>query len=166
MSEFNQIYKYSYKDSINYGEETEWRESYKDNCDCAKAIEKAINENYYDNILHDCAKEIIDYFGYDRVNWVLANTVDLNDQDGRFSKENKEFATKYYFPDEDYRRDYTVDSHPGLTNLFINQVNRECESLNLFDKSHCTSEEKLGIEQLADEEIEDCLSMGGLKIES
>ena len=37
---------------INLGEEDKWRNSYKENCVCARAIEKAITDNYNNNILN------------------------------------------------------------------------------------------------------------------
>ena len=60
------------------------------NCDCARAIERAISENYKDNHLGECAKSVIDLYGFERVNWVLKNTVQRNMEDGRYSAENKE----------------------------------------------------------------------------
>ena len=42
-------YQYSLKYAVKYGEKDEWRESHKKNCECARAIEQAINENYKDN---------------------------------------------------------------------------------------------------------------------
>ena len=54
-------------------EETYW-ESYRQNEECAKAIEKAIAENYDGQRLKaGCAKEVIDRFGYERVDFVLAH---------------------------------------------------------------------------------------------
>ncbi len=141
MSERVPLYEWSLEDAVRNGERDLWRKSYKENCDCARAIERAINENYHDNILEDCAKQIIDRYGFDRVNFVLANTVQQKKEDGRISEDNKKWARSIHIPRDDVRWHFTVESHPGLTNLFINDARREWQSLGLFDSSHCISED-------------------------
>ena len=69
-------------------------------------------------------REAIEQYGFDRVNFVLANTVNHYKDDGRISRENKDWAEKWYIPDEKHTRDYDLKSHPGLTNLFINQARK------------------------------------------
>ena len=68
---------------------------------------------------------------------MLANTVNHYKDDGRISRENKDWAEKWYIPDEKHTRDYDLKSHPGLTNLFINQARKTWQALGLFDASHC-----------------------------
>ena len=41
---------------------------------------------------HDAAKGVIETYGMERVALVLANTVQLQDWDGRYSRRNKEWA--------------------------------------------------------------------------
>lgn len=135
------VYPWSLKDAIAAQEVDLWRESYKDNCTCARAIEKAIADNYSDNRLEtDAAREIISEYGYNRVNWVLANTIQQHDEDGRYSQDNKEWAKSFYIPEDDVRWHFCVDSHPGLVNLFADRVRKEWQDLGLFDRSHCTDE--------------------------
>lgn len=141
MAEQVPLYEWSLEDAVRNNERDLWRESYKENCDCARAIERAISENYYDNVLHDCVKPIIDRYGYDRVNFVLANTVQQNKEDGRFSEDNKKWAKLFHIPRDDVRWHFCVESHPGLTNLFINDARKEWHSLDLFRYSHCIPED-------------------------
>lgn len=91
MSEHKPMYVWSLKDAVNANERDLWRESYKENCDCARAIEKAIEKAYdYEKYsLADCAESIIKEYGFNRVNWVLANTVQQKKTDGRFSEEKQ-----------------------------------------------------------------------------
>ncbi len=97
MSEIKAIYRYSRKEAVCCNEENLWRESYEENCNCAKAIEKAIRRDFDGMYLaHDCAKTVIDAYGYDRVMWVLANTLQEKHSDGRFSDENKKWACSFY----------------------------------------------------------------------
>ena len=67
MSEHKPLYVCSLSQAVRSNEGDLWRESYKENCDCARAIEKAINENYHDNRLDDCVKPIIEQYGFNRV---------------------------------------------------------------------------------------------------
>ena len=142
MSEHKPLYVCSLSQAVRSNEGDLWRESYKENCDCARAIEKAINENYHDNRLDDCVKPIIEQYGFNRVNWVLANTVKQHKEDGRLSEENKKWAKDFHIPIEDVNWHFSVESHPGLTNLFINDARRAWQELGLFDRTHCISEKE------------------------
>lgn len=116
-----------------------WRESYKLNCDCARAIEKAIAENYDGRRLSgECAKAVLGEYGIDRVNWVLANTIHEKEQDGRISHYNKEWAKSFHIPQDTTQLQFVVDSYPGLVNLFTDTVRQAWRELGLFDKRHCT----------------------------
>lgn len=137
MERSKEVFTISLKDAIDVGFEDKWRESHKLNCDCARAIEKAIDEHYKDNVLGDCAKEIIDEYGFNRVRWVLANTLQQKLPDGRFSKENEQWANTTYIPKDDVRWHFCVESHPGLTDIFLNQFRKEWDKLGLFDYKHC-----------------------------
>ena len=87
MAEHKSVYLWSLQEAQKLNEVDLWRESYKENCTCARAIEQCIDENYADNRLNtDAAKGIIDRFGFNRVNWVLANTIQRKDFDGRISQ--------------------------------------------------------------------------------
>lgn len=111
MSEHKSLYIYSLSEAVRNNEKDLRRESYKENCDCARAIEKAIAENYRNNVLNDCAQPIIEKYGFNRVNWVLANTVLQNKEDGRFSEDNKRWARAFHIPREDVNWHFSVESH-------------------------------------------------------
>lgn len=65
----------------------------------APAIERSIADHYHDNILENGTKDIIDRYGFDRVNWVLANTLQEKAHDGRFSRDNKRWAKGLLHPE-------------------------------------------------------------------
>ena len=98
------------------------------NISCKEAIEEAIDGNYKGNSLDAKAavQEVLDRFGPERVQTVLAATVQDKDWDARFSRENKAWAQTVPMPlavDGANRRSrWLVDSHPGLVNLFVDQV--------------------------------------------
>ena len=98
------------------------------NISCKEAIEEAIDGSYRGNSLDAkaAAQEVLDQFGPERVQTVLAATVQDKDWDARFSRENKAWAQTVPMPlavDGANRRSrWLVDSHPGLVNLFVDQV--------------------------------------------
>lgn len=140
MEEHKPLYPYSLKEAVEYGEKDEWRESYLENCDCARAIERAIDEHYDGQRLDPCAKEIIDCYGFDRVNFVLANTLRRSIEDGRYAEDNKKWARHFSVMDKENAWQYSVRSHPGLVDLFVSDARRQWDALGLYDRSHCDSE--------------------------
>lgn len=98
----------------------------KQNIACAEAINNTILENYNGSHLNEgTAKIVITEFGQERVNLVLANTIQEKDYDGRFSFNNKSWAKTIDVPKEDKNVDFILDTQPGLLNIFINQARRE-----------------------------------------
>lgn len=140
MADHKLLYRWSLQDAIAHNEVQDWRDSYRENCDCARAIERSIADHYHDNILENGTKDIIDRYGFDRVNWVLANTLQEKAHDGRFSQDNKRWAKGFFIPSDDVRWHFCVESHPGLTDLFINQTREAWQNLGLFDASHCSED--------------------------
>ena len=104
--------------------------------ECKEAIEKAIAENFDGYTLpRDTAKAVIEQFGKERVEMVLANTIMHNSQDGRFSVNNKEWA-KSLVPYANWdTRDYAVTSHPAVLDGFTNQARRYVERDREPDKA-------------------------------
>ena len=139
MPEHKPLYLYSLKEAAEWDEKDEWRESYLENCDCARAIERAIDEHYDGQCLKSCAQEIIDRYGFDRVNFVLAVTVRQGIHDGRYSEDNKNWARRFSVMDMENTWQYHVHSHPGLVNLFVADARRLWDKLGLFDDRHCES---------------------------
>ena len=127
------VYKYPAAYAREKDELEQYRVSHKANVACKDAIETAIRDNYRDNRLgEEGVKQVADQFGYERMFYVLANTAQRKDFDGRISRDNKDWAkTIPVFEDKDYfgddrRSEFEVDScNPGLTDIFINQARRE-----------------------------------------
>ena len=92
---------------------------------CKEAIEKAIAENFDGTTLpRDTAKGVIEQYGKERVEYVLANTITHLSHDGRFSVNNKEWA-KGIVPSAEWNtRDLIVTSHPAVLDGFTNQARR------------------------------------------
>ena len=125
------VYKYPASHAQEHDELTVYRASNKANMACKEAIEAAIRDHYRDNRLSsDAVKQVVEQFGYDRVFHVLAVTVQQKDWDGRISSDNKAWAkTVPVFENPDAwgtdRNCYlVVNSHPGLTDLFLSQARK------------------------------------------
>lgn len=135
------VYRHSLHDAVEWGERDEWRESFKLNCDCARAIEKAIRENFDGmNLAPGCQTPIITEYGNDRVKWVLANTLREKNTDGRFSERNRKWLAGKMIPQDDHNWQFVADSHPAVLDGFISGVRKSWESLCLYDVSHCIPE--------------------------
>lgn len=126
------LYKYPAAYAREHGELEAYRASHKANVACRNAIEIAIREHYRDNRLHkEAVKQVVDEFGYDRTFYVLAASVREREWDGRFSPDNKRWAaTIPVFQDLDAWKvdrnvEFVVNSHPGLTDIFIDTARHE-----------------------------------------
>ena len=76
-----------------------YRASRRANIACKEAIEASISEHYRDNRLDkDAVPQVIERFGYTRTLYVLANTVQQKEWDGRFSPANRAWAKTVDIP--------------------------------------------------------------------
>lgn len=138
MEDKIQLYTSSQEEAKKYNEVDLWRESYKENVRCARAIEEAIRDNFDGKTLRqNCAESIIEEFGFARVNFVLANTLREKNWDLRFSEDNFHWAKSIYVPREDTSWMFAVESFPAVVNGFCDQVRKAWRELGLYDRSHC-----------------------------
>ena len=127
-----------YRGSGSYARENneleQYRESRKANVTCMEAINSAIAENYGDNRLNvnQAIRQVVDTFGYERTLYVLANTIQHKDWDGRFSTDNKRWAASQPVAQDvdgfgsDRNVYFVVDqAHPGLVDMFTTYLRKE-----------------------------------------
>ena len=94
---------------------------------CKEAVEKAIADHFDGYYLADHSEtDVIQEFGAERVSYVLAYTVSCLSNDGRFSKENKEWA-KGIEPNGYGHADLFISSHPAVLDGFISNVRKYIE---------------------------------------
>ena len=142
MAEHKPLYRYSFNEAVRLGETDQWRASWHENIACRDYITQSIALNYDGMHLGgDVAEHAIAKFGYDRTMFLLANTIQLKDHDGRFSAENKEWAKVFFFERDDiHRHDFLIDdAHPGLVDIVARQVRESYDQLHLFDAKQCDS---------------------------
>ena len=125
---FPPIYEYSFEAAMERGEAEQYNASHDLNVECARAINKALSEHYSDNRMDTAAasKDVVGKFGFERTMYVLASTVRHFDYDGRVSRKNKNWAlTIPIYDDKQMRAYYLVTSHPGLTDMLVDQVRHD-----------------------------------------
>ena len=121
------VYPHSAAYAREHGELEQYRASNNANLQCKESIEAAVREHFDGMYLsHDAAKGVIETYGMERVALILANTVQLQDWDGRYSRRNKEWAKT--IPNENpetVRCGYVLNSHPAVLDGFIDLVREE-----------------------------------------
>lgn len=87
------LYRSSLAEARRNNEVDQWRKSHKHNVACKDAIEASIRNDFNGMYLDaDCAQNVIAQYDFKRIGWVLANTIQMKNHDGRFSPQNKEWA--------------------------------------------------------------------------
>ena len=125
------VYLHSASYATKHGETDAYWLSDQANFSCKVAIEQAISAHYRDNRLDTASavQEILEEFGAERLNFILANTIQHKDADGRISRDNKAWAKTIPMPEdkESFRRNayLVVDQvNPGLVDLFVRQARK------------------------------------------
>ena len=122
-----------YRETANYayeaGELEAYRASFAANEKCRDAIEAAITSNYGDNRLDaDAAvKSVLEQFSPERVRYVLANTIQQKDFDGRIPQPLKEWVKSVEVCPENASRFVVDKANPGLTALFVDAFRQQTE---------------------------------------
>ena len=141
MTQMNETYLYrgSAQEARSRNELSLWRESYRANIACRKAIEDTIRQHFNGmNLDPACLTPVLEEYGYKRTEWVLANTLHELKWDGRFSYANKHWAEKIYIPtDLNHDSDFVVRSHPAILDGFVGLYRKAYQKLGLFGSEHC-----------------------------
>ncbi len=123
------LYRHDAAHAREQGDLDLYRASRRANIACKEAIEQAIGRHYSNNRLdaEAAVNDVLEQFGADRVQYVLANTVRHKEWDGRISRDNKAWASTMPLPEgspQDRHSEYLVVDrcNPGLTDLFLKQV--------------------------------------------
>lgn len=132
--EYPQIYKLSPAEARTRGETDLFRASHRLNIACRNAIEETIRKNFDGmHLKKECIRPVMEEYGPDRMDWVLANTVRYLEHDGRFSHSNKKWAGGFGIPEAGTRgcgqgTDFIVGSHPAILDMFISLMRKEREA--------------------------------------
>ena len=128
------VYRQNAAYASEHGELEQCCVSHQANIACKEAIEQSIDQNYDGRRLaKGTADKVMQKFGTERVMYVLANTIQQKGWDGRFHPYNKDWARTVDIPPNpdsfgfERNCEFVVDSHAGLTDLFVSQARREVE---------------------------------------
>lgn len=146
MKDYPTIYRQTIAQAKANGNMELYRASHKENIACSKAIDEAIRNNFDGMHLNDnTADSVILEYGIDRVIYVLANTLQQKEYDGRFSAANKEWAaeTKVLAGKNNY--EFCSNAHPAILDGFCDMVRkaqRELQKPSIKKKLAEFSEQK------------------------
>lgn len=122
-----------YREYANYayeaGEMDAYRASRDANMACRDAIEAAISANYGNNRLasESAVESVLEQFSPERVEYVLANSIQQKEHDGRIHHSLKEWAKDIQVC-PDHAQYCIVDKvNPGLLSLFVTEFNRQMD---------------------------------------
>ena len=112
------------------GELDKYRESLRINKECASAIDAAIKdcitiEGRGYRLTPESVNKVIDAYGEQRVNVVLANTVLLSEWDGRYSKDTKGWAKSLEMPQVRDKKAFFSAAHPAVVDGYIRLMRKE-----------------------------------------
>lgn len=141
------IYQFSSEYAMQHGEMDACKASREANTACARAIDEAIKDSQIDPYHYDlkaAAKSVIEQFGYERVNWVLAGCIKQSFNDGRYSRANKDWADRFPIPNDKYSGFYT-NTHPTVLDGFVDKVRTShihmmAQAVGKYEKSRRTAE--------------------------
>lgn len=119
-----EIYRNSAAYAKENGEIQKWRDSKAENIACRDAVDKAVAENF--DGAHLKAEEILDSvviaaYGKERVELILAATIQEKAHDGRFSRDNKEWAASVPMPEGEKTYLVSDRTHPILLDALVKE---------------------------------------------
>ena len=101
---------------------------HKSNTKCAKDIGEAINSHFDGFHYHTgFEKGLIETYGMERVQYVVAYNIQQKLNDGRISKENKTWALQSQTNqgENNPKPEYMIHTHSGLLDLFANNIREQ-----------------------------------------
>lgn len=84
------------------------------------------------NFLEESVKE----FGYDRTMWVIGITILERKGDGRFKKENSEWAKRLNIPQDQHNYEFALKAYSCIVNGLATEIRKMYAELGLFTGEH------------------------------
>lgn len=144
------VYRHTADYAMEHGELQEYNLSYQANEKCKEAIQEAISSNYDGNRLcvDAAVKEVLGKFGAERVQYLLANTVQRKSWDGRISPESKAWAQTISIPNDNRNAYLSLDGvNPGLMDSFLKGVRENIPKKKKHEKTAEKKARKPGYER-------------------
>ncbi|MDR2514742.1 MAG: DUF3849 domain-containing protein [Christensenellaceae bacterium] len=125
------IYPLAFEDADRRNEVSLYQENRDRNAYCAQAIDTEISASYYETYHYNlelAAMAVIQEYGFARVNAVLAHNLQQHEYDGRYSRDNKEWAAGLDLPEGAFDYAY-MKAHPILLEDFTKHARKLYEEL-------------------------------------
>ena len=133
-----EIYRNSAAYARENGEIQKWRDSKAENIACRDTMDKAVAENFDGAHLRteSILDNVIAAYGKERVELILAATIQEKAHDGRFSRDNKEWAASVPMPEGEKTYLVSDRTHPILLDALAQEyrVNYSEKKPSVMDK--------------------------------
>lgn len=135
------FYPHSRRDAERENELPLWRESHRGNIACTVDIEAALHALEVGPLPEDAVRPLLDKWGFKRVDFVLANSLNQMKDAPQISPTNREWAKVVYVPpDKEHNPDFVVRADPAALNALVDQARAAYQSLGLFSFAHCETD--------------------------
>ena len=132
------------------GEIQKWRDSKAENIACRDAVDKAVAENFDGAHLRteSILDNVIAAYGKERVELILAATICEKAHDGRFSRDNKEWAASVPMPEGEKTYLVSDRTHPILLDALaqeyrVNYAEKKPSVMDKLKQSGSRNEQKI-----------------------
>lgn len=132
------FYPQSHREAERENELELWRESHRGNIACAVDIEAALQALGGGPLPEDTVKPLLDKWGFKRVNFVLANSLNQRKDAPQISSTNRTWARVVFVPpDKEHNPDFAVRADPAALNALADQARAAYQALGLFNFDQC-----------------------------
>lgn len=119
------VYRQTAEYAREHNELEQYRESYRLNTECKRFMEQEISKAFDGMRLANGPEEAaLEKYGADRVVYVVANTLQQLEYDGRFSRTNKEWAAGINITPAENNVYLTMTTHPAVLDGFVNKIRK------------------------------------------
>jgi hypothetical protein len=125
------VYPFPFEKADERKEVSFYHENRDLNAYCAQAIDSEINASCFETYRYNlelAAMSVIQEYGFPRVNAVLAHNLQRHESDGRYSRDNKEWAAEFALPGGAFDYAY-LKAHPILLEDFTNYTRKLYEAV-------------------------------------
>ena len=118
----------SFLEAKQSGNEQGWRDSVAASKACIKYLNEHLYDAYEARNLKGLVKDMEEKFGLERTMYTIAASIQLKDNDGRFTNAVKARAGQYSFDSDNTRLNFLTEQHPvKLNHLYEVLIDREKE---------------------------------------
>ena len=145
-----EIYRNSAAYAKENGEIQKWRDSKAENIACRDAMDRTVAENFDGAHLktETILDNVIAAYGKERVELILAATIQEKAHDGRFSRDNKEWAANVPMPEGEKIYLVSDRTHPILLDALakeyrVNYAEKKPSVMDKLKQSGSRNEQKI-----------------------